>query len=83
MELYLNWLNKHERKDGEDKPLGLILCAEKKQEHIELLEMGQSGIHVAEYLTQLPSKELLENRLRKAILVAQQKQSVSHGEINQ
>lgn len=73
MELYLNWLNKHERKKGENKPLGLILCAEKKQEHIELLELNKSQIHVAQYLTQLRPKELLEKQLRKAIDIAQEK----------
>jgi hypothetical protein len=67
---------KHERKKGENKPLGLILCAEKKQEHIELLELNRSGIHVAQYLTQLPSKETLGNHLRKAIEIAQGKQDI-------
>ena len=73
MELYLNWLDKHERKEGEKIPLGLILCAEKSQEHIELLQLDQTGIHVAQYLTQLPPREIFEARLRKAIEVAQKR----------
>ena len=56
MELYLRWLDKHERQPEEDAPLGIILCAGKKQEQIELLELDKSGIHVTEYLTVLPSK---------------------------
>ncbi|NGX37012.1 MAG: hypothetical protein K1000chlam2_00161 [Chlamydiae bacterium] len=67
MELYLRWLDKHERRTGEESPIGLILCAGKKQERIELLELDQSGIHVAEYLTVLPSKEILREKLLKAI----------------
>ncbi len=67
MELYLRWLSKHERRDGESEPLGIILCAGKKQELVELLELGQSGIHVAEYLTELPPRKLLEEKLHKAI----------------
>jgi len=67
MELYLRWLDKHERRAGEDSPIGLILCAGKKQERIELLELDQSGIHVAEYLTVLPPKEVLRVKLLKAI----------------
>jgi predicted nuclease of restriction endonuclease-like (RecB) superfamily len=47
MELYLRWLAKYEQQPGEDPPLGLILCAGKKTEQIELLELDQSGIHVA------------------------------------
>jgi len=67
MELYLRWLDKHERGKGEEPPIGLILCAGKKSERIELLELGRSGIHVAEYLTELPSKKVLQEKLHKAI----------------
>ena len=67
MELYLRWLARHEQQAGEESPLGLILCAGKKEEQIELLELGQSGIHVAEYLTVLPPRELLQQKLHAAI----------------
>lgn len=67
MELYLRWLSKHERRAGEEAPLGIILCAGKKQELVELLELDQSGIHVAEYLTVLPEKELMQKKLHEAI----------------
>lgn len=67
MELYLRWLDKHERKPGEESPMGLILCAGKKQERIELLELDRSGIHVAEYLTALPPKKVLQEKLHRAI----------------
>lgn len=73
MELYLRWLAKYEQEEGENPPLGIILCTGKKQEQIELLEMDKSGIHVAEYLTELPSKELLEQRLHQAISNAKQR----------
>lgn len=67
MELYLRWLDKRERKPGEDTPLGIILCAGKNTEQIELLELGRSGIHVAEYLTVLPPKDILKRKLHEAI----------------
>jgi len=67
MELYLRWLDKYERQPDEEPPLGIILCAGKKREQIELLELGQSGIHVAEYLTELPPKEVLRQKLHDAI----------------
>lgn len=70
MELYLRWLDKHERQPGEESPLGIILCAGKKDEQIELLELGLAGIHVAEYLTELPPRELLASRLHRAIETA-------------
>ena len=70
MELYLRWLTKHEQQPGEEPPLGIILCAGKKQEQIELLELSQTGIHVAEYLTALPSRELLQQKLHHAIEIS-------------
>lgn len=73
MELYLRWLNKHERRPEENEPLGIILCAGKKQELIELLELGKSGIHVAEYLTGLPPRDLLEQKLHKAVAEARKR----------
>ena len=67
MELYLRWLDRYERKQGEGSPLGIILCAGKDDERVELLELDTAGIHVAEYLTTLPSKELLRKKLHAAI----------------
>ncbi|WP_053268320.1 PDDEXK nuclease domain-containing protein [Pseudomonas chlororaphis] len=66
MELYLRWLDKHEREPKEASPLGIILCTGKKREQIELLELDRSGIHVAEYLTSLPPRAVLGEKLQQA-----------------
>lgn len=68
MELYLRWLDRYERQESEERPIGLILCAGKKRETVELLELEPRGIHVAEYLTELPPREVLEHRLHEAIV---------------
>ena len=67
LELYLRWLDKHEKQEGENTPLGILLCAEKGDEMIELLELGKSGIHVASYLTELPPMEWLKEKLLQSI----------------
>lgn len=67
MELYLRWLDKYERQPHENPPLGLILCAEKNEEQIELLQLTDGAIRVARYLTELPPRELLEQKLTTAI----------------
>ena len=67
MELYLKWLNRYERQEGEYEPIGLILCAEGNREQIELLEMHKDGIMVAKYWTELPPKKLLEQKIREII----------------
>ena len=70
MELYLKWLDRYERKEGEEKPIGLILCAGKLQETIELLDLEQSGIRVSSYWTEVRPKKELERKLHDAVLLA-------------
>ena len=73
MLLYLRYLDKNERKEGEESPIGLILCSEGNTEHIEYLILDdQSSIKVAQYYTQLPDKKLLAEKLQKAIIVARE-----------
>ena len=72
MLLYLRYLNKNERKDGEESPIGLILCSEGNTEHIEYLMLEESNIKVAQFFTQLPDKKLLSEKLHKAIAVARE-----------
>ena len=72
VELYLRWLEKYERAEGEEKPIALILCAEKSQETIELMELDNGSIHVAQYLTKMPPKEVLEKKLLQAIANAKE-----------
>jgi predicted nuclease of restriction endonuclease-like (RecB) superfamily len=76
MELYLRWLDKYEKREGEGMPLGLILCAEKSYEHVELLRLEESGIHIAEYLTELPPINMLEAKLHEAIRMAREQIAV-------
>ena len=73
MELYLRWLAKYEQEPGENPPLGIILCTGKTHEQIELLELDKSGIHVAEYITTLPSKAELQKKLHQSIEFARQR----------
>jgi hypothetical protein len=67
MELYLRWLDRHERRAGEGPPLGLSLCAEAETAQVELLELDRGAIRVAEYLTALPPRSVLAARLRDAL----------------
>lgn len=76
MELYLRWLDTYEKQEGEESPLGIILCTGKQEEQIELLELEKSGIHVAEYLTVLPPKKQLEAKLHEAVQLARERYHV-------
>ena len=72
MELYLRWLERYERQANEEQPIGLILCAGKSSEQVELLQLEKSGIRVAEYLTELPPRRLLAKKLHEAIRIARE-----------
>ena len=69
MELYLRWLDKYERKNEEESPIGIILCAEKGHEQIELLELDNSDIYVAQYITK-PLEVMLKKELQLAVTKA-------------
>lgn len=73
MELYLRYLDKYERMEGENPPVGLILCTGKTEEHIELLQLDQSNIRIADYLTALPPQSLLREKLHQAVEIARSK----------
>lgn len=70
MELYLNWLKQYECFEGENSPIGIILCTSKSRAQIELLDVGSSGIHVAEYWTDLPPIDVFERKLQEIVLEA-------------
>jgi predicted nuclease of restriction endonuclease-like (RecB) superfamily len=73
MELYLKWLSKYEKDEGENEPIGLILCAEGNKEQIELLEIQKDGIMVAEYWTEMPSKQALQQKLHQLLIEAKER----------
>ncbi len=77
MELYLKWLDRYERKEGEEKPIGLILCAGQRQETVELLDLEQSGIRVSSYWTEALPKKELERKLHDAVRLARARLEVA------
>lgn len=73
MELYLRWLEKNEMQEGEQTPIGLLLCSKGNTEHVELLLLNEPDIKVAQYLTELPDKQWFIDKLNRAIEIAQNK----------
>ncbi len=72
MELYLRWLDKHDRTPGEESPIGLILCAGADAEQVELMDLGAANIRVAEYMQHIPDIKLLQNHLHRAVELARE-----------
>jgi len=82
MELYLRWLEANEMESGEDTPLGLLLCTEGSEEQIELLQLDKAGIKVAQYMTELPPREILFQQIQKSLEIAKEKFSEFEPEHN-
>lgn len=70
MDLYLAWLKRYESSPGEKPPIGLILCAGRNDQHVELLEPGKSGIRVASFWKEALPKAALEQKLHDAVRLA-------------
>ena len=77
MELYLRWLEANEMEPGEEAPLGLLLCTEGSEEQIELLQLDKSGIKVAQYITELPPRDVLIRQIQKSLAWAKAKWNIS------
>ena len=82
MELYLNWLKRHDCEPDEAAPIGMILCAGKSAEHVELLEVQKSGIHVATYWTKILPKKKLMNKLHQVLAQARNRLPLTTKEPN-
>jgi len=78
VELYLKWLKKYEQQADENPPIAILLCSSKDQEVVELMDLEQDDIHIAEYWLQLPPKEVLQAKLHKAISEAKLKLGVKN-----
>ncbi|MEY4817135.1 MAG: hypothetical protein RLZZ162_4208 [Verrucomicrobiota bacterium] len=72
MELYLGWLREHEQREHEEPPLGLILCAGRREETIRLLKPEKTGIRVASYIDRLLPQKQLELKLHEAVRLARE-----------
>lgn len=73
MELYLRWLDQYDRAAGEEAPIGLILCASKDAEQVQLMDMEASNIRVAEYLAHIPDMKVLQAQLHRAVELARER----------
>jgi predicted nuclease of restriction endonuclease-like (RecB) superfamily len=67
MNFYLNYLKAEETDDGENPPIGLILCSDKNETHVEYALGGLSNrVFVSRYLLNLPTQEELKKFLQRA-----------------
>lgn len=70
MQLYLNYFKENEMVEGENPPIGILLCTEKKETLVRYTTTGiDNTIFVSKYKISLPSeteiKALIENDLKR------------------
>lgn len=80
MEFYLNWLEKYERQEGENPPIGLILCTDVKKDYFELLELNEGNLRAASYLLKIPDMKVLEEKLKERIKASRELHAIKNKE---
>lgn len=63
---YVNWFRKHEMADGDNPPVGLLLCTQKNRALIEYALAGMDNhLFVSRYQLELPKKEEIQRFLEQ------------------
>ena len=65
MQMYVNYYKKTQMIEGENEPIGILLCADKDDAVVEMT-LGDSvkNVYASKYLTYMPSKEELIKIIR-------------------
>jgi predicted nuclease of restriction endonuclease-like (RecB) superfamily len=73
MNYYLNYWKDQVMQPGDEPPVGLILCTDKKQARVDYATAGMDQqLFVSRYLTRLPSPEALQQLIERDTAVWQQ-----------
>lgn len=68
MNMYLEYYKKYEMSPQDNPPVGILLCTDKDEEHVEFATAGMDDkVFVSKYLVALPGKKELEQFIRKEI----------------
>ena len=68
MNVYLNYYKKNEMAEGDNLPVGIILCAGKDDNLVEYASSGMDDqMFVSKYLLELPDKKLFESFIKREL----------------
>lgn len=68
MLMYLNYFRKNEMTEGDNPPIGIILCADKDDSLVEYATAGlENELFISKYMLQLPDKQTLLNFIAKEL----------------
>lgn len=66
MNFYVNWFKAHKMEEGDNPPLGILLCSGKEQAEVEFATAGMDNqLFVSRYLVALPTAEQLKSLLER------------------
>lgn len=68
MTLYLNYYEAEEMVEGDNPPIGIVLCADKNDTLVKYTTADKNDqLFVSKYLLELPDKKVLENFIKKEL----------------
>jgi predicted nuclease of restriction endonuclease-like (RecB) superfamily len=79
MGFFLKWLKEHERKEGENDPVGLIVYTKDGVGQFKLMELSNSGVETRDHLPDLPTTKDFEEKLKALFFKAQEAWETSRG----
>ena len=69
MNMYVNYYKEEVNDDGDQDPIGIILCAKKEEALAKMSIMGiENNIYAARYTTIIPNIEALQEEVEKVVL---------------
>ncbi len=66
MQMYVNYYKRTQMVEGENEPIGILLCAEKNKAVVKFtLPEGQKQIYISKYISYLPTEEELRAEIMR------------------
>jgi predicted nuclease of restriction endonuclease-like (RecB) superfamily len=67
MTVYLNYYKDNEMSEGDNPPVGIILCGDKNETLVKYATNADNQLFVSQYLVKLPEKKVLENFIKREL----------------
>ena len=67
MNVYLNYYKDNEMSEGDNPPIGIILCGDKNETLVKYATSPDNQLFVSKYLVKLPEKKVLENFMKREL----------------
>ena len=80
--MYVNYYEMELMNEGDNPPIGIILCADKSDSIVKYTMPKEQNIFASKYKLYLPTEEELRAELNKEVCLLEQEKELGDGEKN-